>query len=251
MTIIPAIDLIDGACVRLRQGSYQETTIYERDPVAMAQRLVDAGATRIHLVDLDAARGGGDNRDVVAAIRRAVPVTLELGGGIRQRDALDAALQLGIDYAVIGTILARDPDEVARWAAGAGDGAGESAGSRMIASIDARDGYVRVHGWQETTTIAAGDLAGRAGEMGLAAVEYTNIALDGTLSGPDVAGTVVIADATTIPVILSGGIARTDDVVSVRRLSAGKIAGIIVGRALYEGHFDLAAAISATEDRAD
>lgn len=246
MTIIPAIDLIDGACVRLRQGSYQETTIYERDPVAMAQRLVDAGATRIHLVDLDAARGGGDNREVIAAIRRAVPVTLELGGGIRDRGALDAALQLGIDYAVIGTVLARDPEEVARWADGTG--VGEGAGGRMIASIDARDGFVRVHGWQETTAIAAEDLAGRAGEMGLAAVEYTNIALDGTLTGPDISGTVAIAEATTIPVILSGGIARTDDVGTVRRLSGGKIAGIIVGRALYEGHFDLAAAIAAAAD---
>jgi phosphoribosylformimino-5-aminoimidazole carboxamide ribotide isomerase len=246
MTIIPAIDLIDGACVRLRQGSYEETTIYERDPVAMAQRLVDAGATRIHLVDLDAARGAGDNREVIAAIRRAVSATLELGGGIRDRDALDAALQLGIDFAVVGTVLARDPDEVARWAAG--DGVGGGAGRHMIASIDARDGYVRVHGWQEETTIAAGDLAGRAGEMGLAAVEYTNIALDGTLTGPDIAGTVAIADATTIPVILSGGIARTDDVDAVRRLSGGKIAGIIVGRALYEGHFDLAAAIAAAAD---
>ncbi len=238
MTIIPAIDLIDGACVRLRQGSYDDTTVYDADPVAVARSLVGAGAKRIHLVDLDAARGSGHNRAVIAAIRAAVPATLEVGGGIRDRDTLAAVLGLGIDYAIVGTVLARDTDTVAAWAAVDGE--------RMIASIDARDGMVRVAGWQEGTAIRATDLAATAGSIGLAAVEYTNIARDGTLKGPDIAGTVEVAEATTIPVILSGGIARTDDAVEVARLSEGRVAGIIVGRALYEGYFDLAAAIAAT-----
>lgn len=240
MTIIPAIDLIGGACVRLRQGSYEDTTVYDGDPVSVAASLVDRGATRIHLVDLDAARRSGENRSVIAAIRAAVPVVLEVGGGIRDRDSLAAMLDLGIDYAIVGTILVRDPDTVARWAT--------DYGSRMLASIDARDGLVRVSGWQEGTGLRAADLAKRAGEMGLAGVEYTNIARDGMLSGPDIPGTLEVADATTVPVILSGGVSRTEDAAEVQRRSDGRIAGVIVGRALYEGRFDLAAAVAAVHD---
>lgn len=237
MIIIPAIDLIDGRVVRLRQGAYADTTVYEEDPVAMAGRLVDQGATRIHLVDLDAARGSGDNRAVLQAIREAVSVTLEVGGGVRSRAALETLLELGIDYAVVGTVLAREPETVAAWCA--------DAGGRMLASIDARDGMVRVSGWQEGTGIPATELARRAGEMGFAAVEYTNIARDGMLEGPDVEGTLEIAAATSIPVILSGGVARTADAATVQRAAGGRIAGMIVGRALYEGHFDLPTAIAA------
>lgn len=237
MIIIPAIDLIDGRCVRLRQGAYSDTTVYEEDPVAVAMRFIDQGAERIHLVDLDAARGGGDNRDTIRRIRRAVSCVLEVGGGIRNRASLDAVLDLDIDYGVVGTILARDPDEVASWAA--------EAGSRMIASVDAKDGVVLVAGWQEGTSIAAGDLARRAGEMGLAEVEYTNIARDGMLTGPDIDGTLEVARRTTIPVVLSGGISRTEDAETVRRRAGDSIAGIIVGRSIYEGHFDLRTAIAA------
>lgn len=238
MIIIPAIDLIDGRVVRLRQGAYDDTTVYHEHPAEMAQVLVEQGAERIHLVDLDAARGSGDNRRVLRDIRAAVPVTLEVGGGIRSRQALDAVLDLGIDYAVVGTVLARDPETVAGWCADAGE--------RMLASIDARDGLVRVSGWQEGTGIPADELARRAGEMGFAAVEYTNIARDGMLEGPDVEGTLALADATDIPVILSGGVARTADAEAVARAAAGRLAGMIVGRALYEGHFDLRAALAAT-----
>ncbi|MFW5827835.1 MAG: 1-(5-phosphoribosyl)-5-[(5-phosphoribosylamino)methylideneamino]imidazole-4-carboxamide isomerase [Alkalispirochaeta sp.] len=238
MIIIPAIDLINGSCVRLRQGSYADTTVYDENPVDMARRLVEAGAQRIHLVDLDAARGSGDNRAVIRDIRTAVSVELEVGGGVRDYHALQAVLDLGIDYAVVGTVLARDPDMVAGWAT--------EAGSRMIASIDARDGWVRVSGWQEDTALRAADLAGQAGTMGLSAVEYTNIARDGMLEGPDIEGTLAVADATEIPVILSGGIAETDDARRVQQLSENRVAGIIVGRALYEGRFDLTAAIAAT-----
>ncbi|MFO8041895.1 MAG: 1-(5-phosphoribosyl)-5-[(5-phosphoribosylamino)methylideneamino] imidazole-4-carboxamide isomerase [Alkalispirochaeta sp.] len=237
MIIIPAIDLIGGACVRLRQGSYADTTVYDENPVAMAQRLVDAGARRLHLVDLDAARSQGDNRTVIRDIRRAVSVELEVGGGVRDHDALQAVLDLGIDYAVVGTVLARDPDTVSRWT--------ETGGARMIASIDARDGWVRVSGWQEDTALRAEDLARRAGTMGFSAVEYTNIARDGMLEGPDIDGTVEVAQATTIPVILSGGVAATEDAERVQRLSGGLVAGMIVGRALYEGRFDLPAALAA------
>ncbi len=236
MIIIPAIDLIDGRCVRLRQGAYSDTTVYDEDPVSVAQRFVDEGAERIHLVDLDAARGSGDNRETIRRIRHAVSCILEVGGGIRDRASLAAVLDLDIDYGVVGTVLARDPDEVALWA-------GEI-GSRMIASVDAKDGMVLVAGWREGTSIAAVELARRAGEMGLAAVEYTNIARDGMLTGPDIDGTLEVASRTTVPVILSGGISRTEDANTVRLRSGGKIAGIIVGRSIYEGHFDLRRAVA-------
>jgi phosphoribosylformimino-5-aminoimidazole carboxamide ribotide isomerase len=235
MIIIPAIDIIDGACVRLRQGSYDDTTVYDEDPVVMARRFVDAGAGRIHLVDLDAAAGRGNNRTTIEAIRRAVPAVLELGGGIRDLDTLKSALDLGVDYAIVGTVLAKDPETVAEWAV--------DYGLRMIASIDARDGTVQVSGWQESTEIPATRLAAMAGEMGCAAVEYTNIARDGMLSGPDIQGTLDVADATGVPVILSGGISETADADTVRIQSNGAIAGVIVGRALYEGRFDLTEAI--------
>lgn len=236
MIIIPAIDLIGGRCVRLRQGVYSDTTVYDEDPVAVAARFVEEGAERIHLVDLDAARGSGDNRETIRRIRRTVSCVLEVGGGIRDRRSLDAVLDLDIDYGVVGTILARDPDTVASWAA--------EVGSRMIASVDAKDGMVLVAGWREGTSIAAVELARRAGEMGLAEVEYTNIARDGMLTGPDIDGTLAIAEGTTIPVILSGGISRTEDAKTVRLRGGEKIAGIIVGRSIYEGYFDLRRAVT-------
>lgn len=236
MVVIPAIDLIEGKCVRLRQGSYGESTVYDHDPVELARHFVDAGATRIHLVDLDAARSSGNNRATIRRIRAAVSCTLEVGGGVRDREALDELLDTGVDYGIVGTVLARDPDEVAAWAA-----AGR--GTRMIASIDARDGMVKVAGWQEDSGIVAVDLARTAGEIGLAAVEYTDIARDGMLNGPDFAGTCALAEAASIPVILSGGIASTEDARTLVSQYCDAIYGFIVGRALYEGAFDLVEAI--------
>ncbi|TVR71807.1 MAG: 1-(5-phosphoribosyl)-5-[(5-phosphoribosylamino)methylideneamino] imidazole-4-carboxamide isomerase [Spirochaetaceae bacterium] len=237
MTVIPAIDLIGGRCVRLRQGSYSDATVYDADPGEVARSFADAGAERIHLVDLDAARSAGDNRETIGRIRKTVSCSLEVGGGVRDLESLDALLQIGVDYVILGTVLARDPDLVARWAAR------DQRGSRMLASIDARDGIVQIAGWQEGSGIAARDLAVKAAEIGLAAVEYTNIARDGMLTGPDIEGTREIAGAVSIPVILSGGIAGTADTERIISRGGGMIAGFIVGRALYEGSFDLAAAI--------
>jgi len=241
MIIIPAIDVIGGACVRLRQGSYDDTTVYNDDPVTVAKRFVDAGAGRIHLVDLDAAAGRGDNRKTFERVRHAVSCVLELGGGIRSLEGIRKALELGMDYAIVGTVLAQEPDAVGQWAA--------DYGSRMIASIDARDGKVQIAGWQEKTGIDPVELAAAAGKMGCAAVQYTNIARDGMLTGPDIAGTLRIAQATSIPVILSGGISATSDIDTIRMESNGRIAGVIVGRALYEGRFNLADAIRRTAGR--
>lgn len=246
MTVIPAIDVMSGRCVRLRQGVYDDATVYGVDPVEIALRFVDTGANRIHLVDLDAARGDGDNRDTIARIRHAVSCTLEVGGGIRGEDRLQEMLDLGMDYVVVGTVLARDPDQVARWAAA------EERGAHMLASIDARDGEVLVQGWQEGSSLPAATVAGWASSMGFAAIQYTNIARDGMLSGPDTEGTVALAQEAEIPVILSGGIASTEDTSRILK-EAPQLAGFIVGRALYEGTFDLAhalALVSAHEERA-
>lgn len=238
MEVIPAIDLIDGRCVRLRQGNYAEATVYDGDPLDVALGFVDAGARRIHLVDLDAARGGTGNRATIARLRRALTCTLEVGGGIRDEDSLAAVLDLGIDYAVVGSMLVRDPEAVARWAAR------DSRGTRMIASIDARDGEVQLHGWQEGSSVQATALAEHVGAMGLAAIEYTNIARDGMLTGPDIAGTLALQQHSTVPVILSGGIAATEDTRQIAVEAGGRLAGFIVGRALYEGSFDLRRAVA-------
>lgn len=239
MTIIPAIDIISGRCVRLRQGSFSDTTVYDSDPAAVARRFVDAGAERIHLVDLDAAKGDGDNRETIATVRRAVDCVLELGGGVRSLEAIHAVFELGVEYAVLGTVLLRRPGEVAEWAA--------QHGSRMIASVDARRGMVRVSGWQEESTIAATELAARVGAQGFAAIEYTDIERDGMLSGPDIDGGRAIALAGGLPTILSGGVAKSEDAATVAM--AGGIAGLIVGRAIYEGAFDLARAIGEEKRR--
>lgn len=234
MTIIPAIDIISGRCVRLRQGAFSDATVYDDDPAAVARRFAEAGAERIHLVDLDAARGTGENRQAIAEVRGAVDCILEVGGGVRSLDAIETIFGMGIEYAVLGTVLLRRPDEVERWASQYGD--------RLIASIDARDGMVRVSGWQEESSVSASDLAARVGSVGFAAIEYTDIARDGMLSGPDVEGGRAVARAGGVPTILSGGVARTEDAATVAQ--AGDIAGLIVGRAIYEGAFDLAAAIA-------
>lgn len=236
MTIIPAIDIISGRCVRLRQGSFSDTTVYDEDPATVARRFVADGAQRIHLVDLDAARGSGDNRETIASVRAAVDCVLELGGGVRSLEAVRELFDLGVEFAVLGTVLLRRPDEVERWA--------DVYGKRMIASIDAHDGMVRVAGWQEESSVVATELAERIGALGFAAIEYTDIGRDGMLVGPDIDGGLAIARAGGIPTILSGGVSRTGDAVAVAEASGGEIAGLIVGRAIYEGTFDLKTAIA-------
>lgn len=239
MIFIPAIDLIEGRCVRLQQGSYDEVTAYREDPVVVARSFEAAGAQRIHLVDLDAAADRGDNRAVIKRIRAAVRCTLEVGGGVRSPEAVDALMQDGVDYAVIGTVLALDPDAVAGWVA--------RFGARLVAAIDARDGVVRVRGWAESSGVRAEELAARAGAIGMAAVEYTNIANDGTLSGPDIAGTRTVARSAGVPVVLSGGISSLADVERVGR-EAPELLGVIAGKAIYEGRLGVADAVRALRD---
>ncbi len=234
MTLIPSIDILGGKCVRLLQGDFDEATIYDKDPVAVAREFEAAGARRIHLVDLDAARGdSGLNRAKIRKIRRAVQCTLQLGGGIRSEDDIEELLDLGIDRFVVGTAFARRPEIVEGWTA--------HYGGIFLAGIDARNGKVQVSGWEEDSGLDDITLAKRARELGACGIIYTNIEKDGALQGPDIARTNLIAESCGLPVILSGGISSAEDVEKVLAEGHKNIVGVIAGRAVYEAKLDLAA----------
>jgi len=237
MLVVPAIDLLGGRCVRLHQGDYAQAETYDLDPVEVALGFVAAGAKRIHLVDLDAARtGAGTNRGVIGAIRQAVGLTVEVGGGVRTDADVQALLDLGVDRLVVGTVLARNPDTVAGWAA--------RFGAKFVAGIDARDGEVKVAGWEQGSAVKDVELAARCRDLGLISIVYTNIARDGTLGGPDLDRTLLVAEAAGLPVVLSGGIASWADFEAVRRADHPLLAGIITGKALYRNRIDLGAVIA-------
>jgi len=236
MLIIPAIDLLDGKAVRLYQGNYDKVSTYESDPVAAARRLEQAGVRRIHIVDLDAARSAGfaatkNNRSVIAAIRAAVSCEIEVGGGIRTRDDVVALSNAGVNWLIVGTALVKQADTVGSWIA-------EFPG-RFIAGIDARDGKVKIAGWEGDAGLIDTEVAKTAASMGFSAIIYTNISRDGTLNGPDIARTNEMAEASGIPVILSGGIGSMDDISRAVAESHPEVRGIITGKALYEGRLDL------------
>ena len=232
MTIIPAIDLLDGACVRLYQGDYDRSTVYGTDPLEQAMRFKAAGARRIHLVDLDAARGKGKhNREVIRKLTSAVDVRFELGGGIRNKDDVEELVDAGVDRLVLGTAFARDPDIIARFS--------DAFGKIFIAGIDAEKGKVKVSGWEEDAGMSDLELAKQAAAAGALSIIYTNIERDGTLTGPDLDRSVMIAEVAGIPVIISGGIRGEEDFRQLHQEQPRGIAGVIVGKALYEGRFDL------------
>ena len=238
MLVIPAIDLLGGKCVRLFKGDYSKVTVYSDDPVAMARGFVDAGAKRIHLVDLDAARGGVNNRYVIARICREVDALFELGGGIRTEDDVKEILDIGVDRLILGTVFAKDPECGARWAA--------RFGKKFIAGIDALNGEVKVSGWQQGSSISDVALAKKAAECGMCSIIYTNIVKDGTLSGPDTERTLTVAEASGLPVTVSGGISCEQDFADIvnNPRCPGRIGGIITGKGFYEKKIDLATVIS-------
>lgn len=232
MIIIPAIDLLRGQCVRLNQGDYGEATFYERDPVAVAREFEAAGARRIHIVDLDAAHGDrASNRKKIRKIRKAVSCTIELGGGIRTDDDIEELLDLGIDRLVLGTTFARKPQIVEGWSA--------HYGNIFVAGIDARDGLVYVSGWEQKTRLEDTELARQAAAVGASSIVYTNIERDGTMSGPDIERTGLMAETSGLPVVLSGGIGSEDDVKRVAEDGHAGVRGVIIGKAFYEGTVDL------------
>jgi phosphoribosylformimino-5-aminoimidazole carboxamide ribotide isomerase len=232
MIVLPAIDLYGGRCVRLTQGRFTDAVRYADDPVEQARLFASAGARWIHVVDLDAAEGrGADNRAAVARIRAAVPCRVECGGGVRSRDDARALLDCGVDRIIVGTLLVRDPEQVARWVA--------EMGRCFVGGIDARDGKVKVSGWAEDAALSDTEAAARLAGLGLRGMVYTNISRDGTLGGPDLERTCRAAAAAGLPTIVSGGIGSRAHVEAVFRRADPLLAGVIVGKALFEGAVDL------------
>ena len=236
MQLIPAIDLKDGKCVRLRQGRMDDETVFSDDPVAMAGRWVDAGARRLHLVDLDGAVAGFPiNADIIGRIAELYPkVEIQVGGGIRTSEVIQTYLDVGVDSVIIGTQAVRAPDFV--------DDACLEFPGRIIVGLDARGGRVATDGWAETSDTDAIDLARRFEEAGVEAIVFTDIGRDGMMNGVNVEATAELARGIDIPVIASGGVTNLADVRALSAEAGAGISGAIVGRAIYEGTLDLAEA---------
>jgi len=235
--ILPAIDLKGGKCVRLLRGDMERETVYGDDPVAVGRRWAEAGAQFLHVVDLDGAVAGEPvNGAIIASLCAALAVPVQVGGGVRSVERAGALLGLGVDRVIFGTVAVEHP-EVVR------DACRRFAG-RIAVGIDARDGSVAVKGWTETSTLRAVDLALRMQDAGAARIIYTDIDRDGTQEGVNVEATRALADALEIPVIASGGVGSLRDIEELLAHEAAGIEGVIVGRALYTGAVDLAAALA-------
>lgn len=227
MKLYPAIDLKDEKCVRLFKGDMNAATVYNEDAAAQARRFEAAGFEYLHVVDLNGAVSGKSvNRTAVANILKAVQMPVQLGGGIRDRGAVELWLEAGISRVILGTAAVKNP-ELVKLVARVHPG-------KIAVGIDARGGMVAVEGWVKASTMKAVDLAKMFEDAGVAAIIYTDIARDGTLEGPNVEETAALAEAISIPVILSGGIGKIDDLQAVKARAASGIEGIIIGRALYE-----------------
>jgi phosphoribosylformimino-5-aminoimidazole carboxamide ribotide isomerase len=235
--VIPAIDLAGGKAVRLRGGRREEMTVYHHQPWELVRELADAGATRLHVVDLDGAFGGGPGGPSRAALERVLdgaPRPIALGGGLRDDAAVAAALAAGVRWAVLGTAAVKDPAMVERLCT--------THPGRVIVAVDAKDGRVAIEGWTETSSVDAIELGRRAAGWGAAALLYTDVARDGLEVGPNVEATARLAAACGAPVIASGGVGTLDH---LRALRDAGIPLVVVGRALYEKRFTLAQAIEA------
>lgn len=236
MLLIPAIDLKDGQCVRLRQGRMDDSTVFSTDAVATAGRWVDAGCRRLHVVDLNGAFAGQPVN--AAAVRRIVDafpdLPIQVGGGIRSQPVAEAYLEAGVRWVIVGTQAVREPQFVAKLC--------ERFPGRVIVGLDARDGRVAVDGWATLTSHRVEDLAGEFADIGVHSIVYTDIGRDGMMHGVNVEATAKLARDIDIPVIASGGVSTLDDVRALTMISSLGVVGAIVGRALYEGSLDLAVA---------
>lgn len=234
MLLIPAIDLKDGKCVRLRQGRMEDDTVFSDDPVAMAAHWVERGARRLHLVDLNGAFAGEPvNGDIVKAIASAFPeLPVQIGGGIRSPEIVETYLNAGVRWLIIGTRAVREPAFVRDMC--------KRFPGHIIVGLDARDGWVATDGWAKVTDIDVIELAGKFADDGVASIVYTDISRDGMLQGVNVDATVRLAQSIPIPVVASGGITNLDDIEALCAVADQGIAGAITGRAIYEGTLDFA-----------
>ncbi|PKM23256.1 MAG: 1-(5-phosphoribosyl)-5-[(5-phosphoribosylamino)methylideneamino]imidazole-4-carboxamide isomerase [Gammaproteobacteria bacterium HGW-Gammaproteobacteria-14] len=235
MLLIPAIDLKDGQCVRLRQGRMEDDTVFSDDPVAVARHWVERGARRLHLVDLNGAFAGEPvNGAIVKAIASEFPdLPIQIGGGIRSPEIIQAYLDAGVQWLIIGTKAVREPEFVADMC--------RRFPGHIIVGLDAKDGMVATDGWANVTDIHVVDLAKRFENDGVSSIVYTDISRDGMLQGVNVEATVALANAVSIPVIASGGITDLEDVRQLCAVAAEGIEGAITGRAIYEGTLDFEA----------
>jgi phosphoribosylformimino-5-aminoimidazole carboxamide ribotide isomerase len=236
LILFPAIDLKDGVCVRLEQGDMARATVFNRDPAAQALSFEAEGFEYLHLVDLDAAFAGRPvNVRAVERIIESVPLPVQLGGGLRDMAVISAWLEKGVDRAIIGTAAVRDPALV--------KAAAHAFPGRIAVGLDARDGKVAMQGWAESSELTALEIAQRFEDAGVAAIIYTDISRDGLLKGLNLDATIALADAISIPVIASGGLASLADIRQMLEPRAAKLAGAIAGRALYDGRLNASEAL--------
>lgn len=232
MMIFPAIDIIRGKCVRLKQGQYDKITIFSDDPVSMALQFQKAGARYLHVVDLDGARGEGSNREIIGNIAKSLDIPVQTGGGIRTMSDIDEILGLGLARVILGTSAVKNPDLVAE--------AVKKYGDRIVVGIDAKDGYVAIEGWEKTSSVKALELAAKMEALGVRTVIYTDINTDGMLAGPNIFAMKEMVSAVGMDVIASGGVASLKDILKLKETG---VAGVIVGKAIYTGDVDLKKAL--------
>ena len=235
--IIPAVDIKDGRCVRLQQGEMDRETVFSNNPALMAQRWQEAGAELLHLVDLNGAIDKKPkNLTTIQAILDAVHIPVQLGGGIRDMDTIATYIDRGVSRVVLGTEAIRNPDLIIQ--------AALRFPERIVVGIDARNGFVAIEGWTETTGTTAIDLARRFEDVGLAAINFTDIHRDGMQTGPNLEATRRLAEAVSIPVVASGGVSTIEDIKNLLPLESAGVQGVITGKALYSGSLDLKEAIA-------
>ena len=238
MEVIPAIDLLDGKCVRLVQGDYARSQVFNDNPVEVARQWVAQKATRLHVVDLDGAKQGHPvNLSAIKAIVRAVSVPVQVGGGLRDRSSIAQLLNRGVDRAIVGTVAVEQPQLVGQLC--------QEFPGQIVVGIDARNGKVATKGWLETSEAIATNLAQEVADQGAAAIIYTDIHRDGTLTGPNLEALRELATGVDIPVIASGGVSSLTDLLSLLSLEPVGVTGVIVGRALYTGDVVLSEAVRA------
>ncbi len=234
MLLLPAIDLKDGQCVRLRQGRMEDTTVFSDSPVDTATRWVEEGAQRLHLVDLNGAFIPVNNSAVEAIAKKFPKLPIQIGGGIRDAKTVQAYLEAGVTYCIIGTKAVEDPDFVRDLCA--------QFPGHIIVGIDAKNGMVATDGWDKISTVSAIDLAKQFEEAGVVAIVYTDISRDGMMTGVNLEATEELAKSINIPVIASGGVTNMDDIIELCKVEGSGIMGTILGRSIYEGTIDLAKA---------
>jgi phosphoribosylformimino-5-aminoimidazole carboxamide ribotide isomerase len=239
MEIFPAIDLLSGNCVRLYQGDYAQSQVFNENPIAVATAWQATGCTKLPLVDLDGAKSGEQaNLEIIGQIVKAVPdMTIQVGGGLRSADNVKALLDLGVDRAILGTVAIEQPQLVADLC--------KQYPGQIVVGIDARDGWVATKGWIETSQVKATDLAQQMADWGAAAIIYTDIQRDGTLVGPNLPALRELVENTAVPVIASGGVGSLADLLNLLTLEPLGVTGTIVGKALYTGAFTLTEALQA------